>query len=109
MVVVEELQVKNMSKSAKGTKKSPGKDVKAKAGLNRGILDQGWGLFVSMLNDKLEELGGQLVKVPPHDTSQTCPCCGHQVKENRTTQSQFALCPHVGIRQMQTTWELSMY
>lgn len=96
MVVVEELQVKNMSKSAKGTKKSPGKHVKAKAGLNRGILDQGWGLFVSMLDYKLEELGGQLVKVPPHYTSQTCPCCGHQAKENRKTQAQFACitCGH---------------
>jgi len=97
MVVVEELQVKNMSKSAKGNEEFPGKDVKAKSGLNRGILDQGWGIFSSMLEYKLEELGGRLVKVPPHHTSQICPCCNHQAKENRKTQSRFACenCGHV--------------
>ena len=96
MVVVEDLQVKNMSKSARGNKESPGKNVKAKTGLNRGILDQGWGLFVSMLDYKIEELGGHLVKVTPHQTSQICPCCRHQAKENRKTQVQFACieCGH---------------
>lgn len=54
-----------MSKSAKGTQESPGKNVKAKSGLNRGILDQGWSLFNSMLDYKLEELGGRLIKVCP--------------------------------------------
>jgi len=95
MVVVEQLQVRNMSKSAKGNEESPGENVKAKSGLNRGILDQGWGLFSSMLDYKLEELGGQLVKVPPHHTSQICPCCNHQAKENRTTQSRF-VCKSCG-------------
>ena len=56
MVVVEDLQVRNMSKSAKGDEETPGKRVKAKSGLNRGILDQGWGLFGFMLDYKLEEL-----------------------------------------------------
>ena len=45
MVVVEHLQVSNMSRSAAGTVEQPGKKVKAKAGLNRAILDQGWGKF----------------------------------------------------------------
>jgi len=48
-----------------------------------------------MLGYKLEELGGQLVKVPPHHTSQICPCCNHQAKENRKTQSRFA-CENCG-------------
>ena len=95
MVIVEELQVKNMSKSAKGNRESHGKNVKAKSGLNRGILDQGWGLFRSMLDYKLEELGGQLIKVPPHHTSQTCPCCSYKAKESRKTQSRF-VCENCG-------------
>ena len=95
MVVVEELQVKNMSKSAKKNEESPGKNVKAKSGLNRGILDQGWSLFSSMLDYKLEELGGHLVKVSPHHTSQICPCCEHQAKENRKSQSRF-VCENCG-------------
>ena len=87
-----------MSKSGKGTQESPGNHIKAKSGLNRGILDQGWGRFVSMLDYEVEELGGQLVQVPPHHTSQICPCCGHQAKENRKTQAHFACiaCGHEG-------------
>ena len=48
-----------------------------------------------MLDYKLEEWGGQLVKVPPHHTSQICPCCNHQAKENRKTQSRF-VCENCG-------------
>ena len=95
MVVVEDLQVKNMSKSAKGTQETPGKNVKAKSGLNRGILDQGWSLFNSMLDYKLEELGGRLIKVCPRYTSQKCPCCPYQDKENRESQSRF-ICKNCG-------------
>jgi len=97
MIVVENLNVKSMSKSAKGNKKSPGKNVKAKSGLNRGILDQGWSLFVSMLGYKLEILGGELIKVPSQHTSQICPYCTHQSKENRKTQAQFE-CVECGHR-----------
>ena len=50
VVVVEDLQVRAMSKSAKGTVEQPGKNVAAKSGLNRAILDQGWGAFRTMLN-----------------------------------------------------------
>ena len=95
MVIVEELQIRNMSKSAKGDEETPGKNVKAKSGLNRGILDQGWGIFSSMLDYKLEESGGQLAKVPPHHTSQICPCCTYEAKENRKTQSRFE-CENCG-------------
>ena len=82
MVVIEALQVRNMSKSAKGNDESPGKRVKAKSGLNREILDQGWGIFSSMLDYKLEESGGQLEKVPSHHTRQISSCCIHEAKEN---------------------------
>ena len=42
MIVIEDLQIRNMSKSSKGTSEKHGKNVKAKSGLNKSILDQGW-------------------------------------------------------------------
>jgi putative transposase len=95
LVCVEDLQVKNMSKSAKGDNNRPGKHVKAKAGLNRSILDQGWAEFRRQLAYKLQWAGGMLVAVPPHNTSRTCPCCGHVAKENRRTQAEF-VCVQCG-------------
>ena len=88
-IVMEDLQVKNMSKSAKGTLEEPGKNVRAKSGLNRAILDQGWGEFKRQLKYKLEWLGGELLLVDPKYTSQTCPSCQHVAKENRQSQADF--------------------
>lgn len=89
MVCIEDLQVRNMSKSAAGTVQSPGKQVHAKSGLNKAILDQGWFEFRRQLDYKLAWNGGQLIAVPPRNTSRTCPCCGHVAKENRQTQARF--------------------
>ena len=89
LVCVEDLQVSNMSKSATGTSEQPGKKVRQKSGLNRSILDQGWGMFRSQLEYKLEWNGGMLLAVPPQNTSRTCPCCDHISKDNRKTQAQF--------------------
>ena len=89
MIVMEDLKVKNMSKSAKGSIDNPGRHVKAKSGLNRAILDQGWGEFRRQLGYKLNWSGGELVLVSPHYTSQTCPECEHVAKENRQSQAQF--------------------
>ena len=85
----EDLAVKNMSRSAKGTKQKPGRNVKAKSGLNKAILDQGWREFRRQLEYKLAWAGGLLVVVPAHHTSQTCPECGYVSKENRKTQAVF--------------------
>jgi putative transposase len=76
VVVLEELEVRNMVRSARGTPEAPGRNVRAKAGLNRAILDQGWGTFRAMLGWKLAERGGRLVEVPARDTSRTCAACG---------------------------------
>lgn len=89
VVVVEELNVKNMTKSAKGTEDKPGRNVRAKSGLNRSILKNGWGMFFEMLDYKTARRGGRLVKVSPEYTSQTCNVCGHISKENRKSQSRF--------------------
>ncbi|WP_349019058.1 RNA-guided endonuclease InsQ/TnpB family protein [Gallibacterium anatis] len=89
MIYIEDLQVANMSKSAKGTVEQHGKNVVAKSGLNRAILDQSWFEFRRQLDYKTQWRGGFLVAVPPQNSSRTCPCCGHIAKENRQTQANF--------------------
>ncbi|WP_295588005.1 transposase [uncultured Lamprocystis sp.] len=90
MVCIEDLKVRNMSASAAGTIEAPGTNVRAKSGLNKAILDQGWFEFRRQLDYKTAWSGGHLVAVPPQNTSRTCPCCGHLAKENRQTQARFA-------------------
>jgi putative transposase len=90
MVCIEDLQVRNLSKSAAGTTGVPGKNVRAKAGLNKSILDQGWFEFRRQLEYKLVWRGGWLIAVPPAHTSRTCPACGCVSAENRPTQAKFA-------------------
>ena len=90
MVCIEDLQVRNMSRSARGTAEKPGRNVRAKSGLNKTILDQGWGEFRRQLEYKLAWTGGWLIAVPPQHTSQTCPTCGHISTDNRRTQARFA-------------------
>ncbi|WP_072007107.1 RNA-guided endonuclease InsQ/TnpB family protein [Escherichia coli] len=89
MIVIEDLKVSNMSKSAAGTVSQPGRNVRAKSGLNRSILDQGWYEMRRQLEYKQLWSGGQVLAVPPAYTSQRCACCGHTAKENRLSQSQF--------------------
>jgi putative transposase len=98
LVCIEDLRVRNMSKSAAGTAEQPGKNVRAKSGLNKSILDQGWFEFRRQLHYKLDWRGGILVTVAPHHTSQTCPACGHVAPENRRTQAHFqcVACGHEG-------------
>ena len=95
-VCIEDLQVRNMSKSAAGSSEAPGRNVKAKSGLNKSILDQGWFEFRRQLHYKLQWQGGMLIAVPPQYTSQMCPACSHTSKDNRKTQAQFACvgCGH---------------
>ena len=90
IVCIEDLQVRNMSKSSKGNAETHGKQVRQKSGLNRAILDQGWGEFRRQLDYKLAWRGGHLIAVPPQYTSRTCPACGHVSADNRRSQAQFA-------------------
>ena len=98
IVCIEDLQVKNMSKSATGTMEQRGRNVRAKSGLNKAILDQGWFEFRRQLDYKLAWNGGHLIAVPPKNTSRTCPCCGHISKDNRMTQARFA-CVECGFEE----------
>ncbi len=86
VIRVEDLDVHRMTRSAKGTASNPGRNVRAKAGLNREILRSGWGLLVRRLEDKAP---GRIEKVNPAHTSQTCSGCGHRDPESRESQSRF--------------------
>ncbi|WP_028486132.1 RNA-guided endonuclease InsQ/TnpB family protein [Thiomicrorhabdus chilensis] len=97
MIVVEDLKVRNMSKSAKGSIEVHGKNVKAKSGLNKSILDQGWGMFISFLEYKQAWSGGDVLRVNPQYTSQTCPNCKHVSRDNRKSQRAFA-CTECGFK-----------
>ena len=90
VVVLEDLKVANMSKSAKGTLEAPGKNISQKSGLNKAILDQGWGEFRRQIEYKQAWRGGWVLLVNSAYTSQKCSCCGPTAKENRRNQEQFA-------------------
>ena len=96
VVYIEDLKVRNMSASARGTVENPGKCVRQKAGLNKAILDQGWFEFRRQLSYKEQWRGGLVVAVPPQYTSQTCAGCGHVCAENRRSQALFVCvaCGH---------------
>ena len=76
LIRVEDLKIANMTRSASGTLEEPGTNVAAKSGLNRSILDAGWGQFISILAAKAEEAGRRIVLVDPRHTSITCHQCG---------------------------------
>jgi len=88
-IAVEDLKLKNMTKSSKGDSENHGKMVKQKSGLNRVILDVGIGEFFRQLDYKSKWYGREFVKVDPKYTSQTCSDCSHKSKQNRKTQSKF--------------------
>ncbi|MCA1570979.1 MAG: transposase [Chloroflexi bacterium] len=96
LVAIEDLRVTSMTRSAKGTIERPGVNVAQKRGLNRAILTQGWGECARMLNYKLAQRGGTLVKVPAAHTSQTCARCGVVDRRSRRTQAAFrcVACGH---------------
>ena len=98
LLVIEDLKVSNMSRSARGTVENPGAQVRQKSGLNKAILDQGWYEFRRQLAYKMEWRGGELRVVRPQYTSQTCPKCGHIDRANRPTQERFCCvkCKHAG-------------
>jgi len=89
MIVIEGLKISNMSKSASGTIENPGKNVRAKSGLNKSILDQGCSEFKRQIKYKIEWLGGVYVEVDPSYTSQRCSSCENIDKNSRRTQSKF--------------------
>jgi putative transposase len=86
LIKVEDLRVKSMTRSAKGTREVPGRRVRQKSGLNRGILRSGWGLLVRRLEEKAP---GRVVRVNAAFTSQRCSACGHVDRRSRKSQARF--------------------
>ncbi|MBN6057980.1 transposase [Nonomuraea sp. RK-328] len=89
VIVHEDLRITGMTRSASGTLQAPGRNVAQKSGLNRSILDAGWGVFLQVLAYKAESAGRELIAVNPANTSRTCSRCGHCAKDNRLTQAEF--------------------
>ena len=91
IICVEDLQLRNMTRSAKGTAEKPGTNVKAKSGLNRSILDAGLAQFIQILTDKAESAGRLMVAVDPKGTSQECSDCGKTV--TKSLKQRWHSCP----------------
>jgi putative transposase len=95
LIVHEDLQIANMTRrpKPKPDPDQPGaflpNEAAAKAGLNRSILDAGWGVFLTILAHKAESAGRELIKVNATHTSQRCSSCGHAAKGNRVSQAEF--------------------
>ncbi|XVQ11334.1 RNA-guided endonuclease InsQ/TnpB family protein [Spirillospora sp. CA-255316] len=86
VIGVEDLNIAGMTRSARGTIERPGRNVAAKAGLNRGILAGGWGLLVERLEHKAP---GRVYKIDPAGTSQRCSACRVRDREARESQARF--------------------
>ena len=102
VVVLEDLKTKNMTRSAKGTIDQPGRNVRAKSGLNRAILAKGWHQFDVALTSAARYTGTTVVKVPAAYTSQRCSACGHVDPKSRESQAVFrctscAQCEHADV------------
>ncbi len=93
VIAVEELNIRGMTRSARGTVEAPGRNVRAKAGLNRGILGSGWGRLAERLEHKAP---GRVVKVNPAYTSQRCSACGTVDRNSRESQALFR-CRSCGV------------
>jgi transposase len=86
LIRIENLNIPGMTRSARGTLANPGRNVRQKAGLNRGILASGWGLLARRLQHKAR---GRVEKIPPAFTSQRCSECGHVAADSRESQAVF--------------------
>lgn len=86
VVRIETLNIRAMTRSARGTADRPGTGVAQKQGLNRMILQNGWGMLAARLQCKAS---GRIEQVPAQFTSQRCAACGHIASENRKSQAVF--------------------
>jgi putative transposase len=93
VLAVEDLHIGGLTASARGTAEGPGRNVAQKAGLNRSILDAGWGQFTSILVAKAESAGRRVVRVDPGYTSLECYACGSLCTRPR---QDIVVCPNCG-------------
>ncbi|GAA3754709.1 RNA-guided endonuclease InsQ/TnpB family protein [Salinactinospora qingdaonensis] len=88
-VVLEDLNTKGMTASAKGVTDAPSERVRQKAGLNRAILDKGWHRLETALRSAARYTGTTITTVNPAFTSQRCHQCRHTAPESRESQAAF--------------------
>lgn len=86
LIRVEDLNIRAMTRSARGTVAEPGRNVRAKAGLNRGIIASCWRRLVVGLERKAP---GRVEKIKARYTSQICSACGHHDPAARESQARF--------------------
>lgn len=89
VIVFEQLPVKDMTKSARGTIEKPGTNVRQKAGLNRSVLNVSCGRIIQRTKDKAVRRGSTVIQVNPRHTSQTCPDCGIVDADQRVARSKY--------------------
>lgn len=94
-IVIEDLKIKNMTRSVKGSVEAPGKNVAQKTGLNRSISDAAWGRFAEFLTYKAERAGGSVIRVNPKNTSKTCSGCDARVPSKI---GDLFSCPKCGLK-----------
>jgi putative transposase len=82
-IVLKALHLRALTRSAKGTVEKPGANVRAKAGLNRALLDAGFGMLATLIREKAAHAARDVVEVDARYSSQTCATCGHVAKESR--------------------------
>jgi putative transposase len=82
-IALESLRIRSMTRSAKGTLEVPGAGVRAKAGLNRALLDAGFGMLATLIREKAAYATRTVIEVNARYSSQTCAACGCVCKESR--------------------------
>ena len=97
VIAFEGLNVRNMTRSAKGTVEEPGTRVRQKAGLNREMLDTAPAQLMSMLRYKAEDAGAWVMEAPTRKLkpSQTCPSCARQKAKTLSERVHRCECGHV--------------
>ena len=106
VIALEDLRITNMTRSASGTAEQPGTNVAAKSGLNRSILDAGWGQFTDILAGKAEEADRRIMLVNPRNTSITCHQCGAKCTRPR---QDTVICPVHGGMDADVNGALNIY
>ena len=99
VLVFEDLPIANMTarprpKHDEQTQTYLPNGAAAKGGLNKSILDAGWGQFVQICTRKAEEAGGSVVRVAAKDTTQQCSGCHRIVPKDLSVR--WHSCPHCG-------------
>ena len=91
-IAVEDLKLRNMTRSARGNAEEPGTNVRQKAGLNRELLDAAPARLIQMLTYKAERAGGMVVGVDPRRTSLECSSCGTMVEKTLSERRHICGC-----------------